>query len=349
MTINVGVIGYGYAAQTFHLPLLAQTNGMHLCALLSSQPHLTLEGVQLYHQLEEFLAHPGLDAVVVTAPNDVHFALGEKILAHKLHLLLEKPMTVTLSQAQQLVALAQKNARLLTVFQNRRFDGDFLTVQSLIESGRLGALRYFESRFDRFRPIVRNRWRENAGAGAGIWFDLGPHLVDQALCLFGWPTAITARLKQMREHAQSVDYFHVQLHYPQLEVVLHSSPHCASDVQRFHVEGSCASLTIHGLDPQEAQLKQGLAAGRPGYGVNPDRYAKLSIGESQAGGSHSEQLPMQKGAYGEFYQQWACAIRGEGSVPVSGEQALQVMALLALAEQSMQQMRTLECANLAPN
>ncbi len=341
MALKVGIIGFGYAAQTFHFPLLSHAANYDLCAVLSSQAKPPVGDAQHYTELEDFLKHPSLDVVIITAPNSLHYSLSSEVLQRGLHLVVEKPMTVTLAQAQHLYALAAANACTLTVFHNRRWDGDFLTLRAALDHNRLGAVKLFESRFDRFRPRVRDRWRENAGAGAGIWFDLGPHLVDQALQLFGWPIQITARLQAQRQGAQSVDYFHVQLHYPDCEVVLHSSPHCAGPVQRFRVEGSAGTLTIADLDPQEAQLKAGLSLDDPQFGVSQRPRARLDTA------SGTESPALEHGNYPAFYQQLARALTAEGPLPVTQRDALSVMALLALAEQSQQRGMTLDCPELS--
>lgn len=337
MSIQVGIVGHGYAAQTFHWPLLSALPEFDVCAVMSSRSPADLPPVAVYDSIDQLLAHPGLSLVVVTAPNDQHFALGQKILRAGKHLVLEKPMTVSLAEAQALVQLAQAQQCVLTVFQNRRWDGDFLTVQKILAENRLGEVKYFESRFDRFRPIVRDRWRENAGAGAGIWFDLGPHLIDQALLLFGWPDAITARLGALREHSHNTDFFHVQLHYPGLEVVLHASPFCAAPTERFRVEGTRGSYHKAGLDPQELQLKNGLAPDHPDFGLAPAEAGTYCDGQQ------SHRLHTERGCYTAFYRQLADAITTGGPLPVTPAQACAVMAILALAEQSEAQQSRLPC------
>lgn len=328
MSIQVGLVGHGYAAQTFHWPLLSALPEYEVCAVMSSRSPADLPSVAVYESIDELLAHPGLSLVVVTAPNDLHFALGQKILQAGKHLVLEKPMTITLAEAQSLMQLAREQQCLLTVFHNRRWDGDFLTVQKILSEQLLGDVKYFESRFDRFRPNVRDRWRENAGAGAGIWFDLGPHLVDQALLLFGWPDAVSARLGALREHSKNTDYFHVQLHYPGLEVVLHASPFCAAPTERFRVEGTRGSYHKAGLDPQESQLKDGLAPNHPDFGLAP------ADAGTHYDGQQAHRLRTERGCYTAFYQQLANAIARGGPLPVTAAQACAVMAILTLAEQS---------------
>jgi predicted dehydrogenase len=160
------------------------------------------------------LNDPDIDLVVIATPNDTHFPLAKAALEAGKHVVVDKPFTVTLSQARELESLAKHCGRVLSVFHNRRWDSDFLTVSALINEGQLGEVCYFESHFDRFRPQVRQRWREQAGPGSGIWYDLAPHLLDQAVVLFGLPVSITVDLAQLRPGAQSTDYFHAVLAYP---------------------------------------------------------------------------------------------------------------------------------------
>lgn len=209
--IRVGLVGYGYASKTFHAPLISGTSGLALTMVSSSDAakvHADWPGVKVVSAASELLDDPEIDLVVIATPNDTHFPLAKAALEAGKHVVVDKPFTVTLSQARELESLAKHCGRVLSVFHNRRWDSDFLTVRTLINEGQLGEVCYFESHFDRFRPQVRQRWREQAGPGSGIWYDLGPHLLDQAVALFGLPVSITVDLAQLRPGAQSTDYFH---------------------------------------------------------------------------------------------------------------------------------------------
>ena len=184
-TLDVALIGYGYAGKTFHAPLIASVPGLRLAAVGSRDPakvHADRPAVVVERDAADLLAMP-IDLVVIATPNDTHFDLARRALAAGKHVVVDKPFTVTLAEARELAALAKQRGRILSVFHNRRWDGDFLTVRRLIASGALGDVAYFESHFDRYRPRVRARWREQPGGGGGLWYDLGPHLVDQALQL----------------------------------------------------------------------------------------------------------------------------------------------------------------------
>nr|VUD30707.1 oxidoreductase ydgJ [Raoultella sp. NCTC 9187] len=214
---------------------------------------------------------PNIDLIVIPTPNDTHFPLAKAALEAGKHVVVDKPFTVTLSQARELDAVARSRGQLLSVFHNRRWDSDFLTVKSLINEGLLGEVCYFESHFDRYRPQIRDRWRERGGPGSGIWFDLGPHLLDQAICLFGLPVSMTVDLALLRPGAQSTDYFHAVLVYPQRRVILHATLLAAAETARFIVHGSRGSYIKYGLDPQEERLKNRRAPSAGGLGI---RYAR---------------------------------------------------------------------------
>ncbi|MDN6321947.1 MAG: oxidoreductase, partial [Halomonas sp.] len=221
--INVGLVGYGFASQTFHAPLIQATEGLDLVAVSSSdaaklQP--ALASVEVESQALALCQRPDIDLIVIPTPNDTHFSIAKAALSAGKHVVVDKPFTVTLSEGKLLKKLAADKECLLSVFHNRRWDSDFLTVKDLLEAGTLGRLVDFESHFDRFRPEVRDRWREKATPGGGIWYDLGPHLLDQACELFGMPHAILLELNSRREGAAADDDFLALLDYESFRVTL---------------------------------------------------------------------------------------------------------------------------------
>ncbi|WP_039806200.1 oxidoreductase [Azotobacter chroococcum] len=337
--IKTAVIGYGLSARTFHLPFIRNQAELQLVAISSSQEQLRQDHPQLQHYPDgsELIAHSDAELVVITSPNHCHFSLARQALLAGKDVLVEKPFVVTAEEGEELLALAARQQRVLAVYHNRRFDGDFLTLQQLLRTGELGEIRYFESHFDRFRPIPRARWREQAVPGGGILYDLGPHLIDQALVLFGLPEAISARCRELRAGAEATDYFHLQLHYPDKEVVLHSSPFCAAPTLRFVLQGTQGSYHKSGLDPQEDALRAGALPGGPDWGLEP---------ASQHGSIHTEHesrtLPTLAGNYQLFYQQLAQALQRRLPPPVTPADALQGIRLIELAYRSHQQGRTLE-------
>ncbi len=330
--INTAIIGYGFSAQTFHIPFITESKDFKLVAISTSRT-ISLQdglfGTTVYSDPQTLIEQSTAELVVITAPNNAHFDLAKSALKHGKHVILEKPMVTSSQQAQELLTLSQSAKLTLSVYHNRRWDGDFLTVKKLIASGTLGKIHSFESHFDRFRPTVRERWREQAGDGAGIWFDLGSHLLDQAICLFGLPEAITAQCLGLRDKATVSDYFHVLLHYPELEVILHSSPFAAGPNQRFHLQGSQGSYIKYGLDPQEDQLKEGLSPTAANFGLESDELAGTLYNAPE-----SQTVTTEQGCYQHYYDAIAQAILHGAEVPVSPEEGSQVVRLLELGDLS---------------
>jgi len=326
--LKTAVIGYGLSARTFHLPFIKLQPELELVAISSSQPTLAIDYPSLAHYSDAMtlISESDAELVVITAPNPSHFPLARAALEQGKHVLLEKPLVLSREEGLQLAAIAKQSGRKLAVYHNRRFDGDFLTLHQLINSGELGQIHYFESHFDRFRPEPRARWREQAGPGSGILWDLGPHLIDQALCLFGLPQAISATCRTLRPGGETTDYFHLQLHYPDKEVVLHSSPFCANPTLRFMLQGSGGSYQKFGLDPQEDALRAGAVPDAVDWGVEPaECFGELATAERRSS------YPTLAGHYGLFYQQLVAALLHDAELPVPITDALSGIRLIELA------------------
>lgn len=332
---NLAVVGYGYAGRTFHAPLIANTPGLQLHSVVSSKPHqpqADFPDVSVLADLGSALADPALDAVVLATPNQTHAPLALQALAAGKHVLVEKPFALDAAQAQQMVDAATAAGRIISVFQNRRWDADFLTVRRLIEEGQLGEVVEFHSHMDRYRPQMRDRWRESDSPGAGLWYDLGPHLLDQALHLFGMPQGISADLQRQRDQARSVDYFHVTLYYPRRRVMLHAGSLVADSSLRLAVHGTRGSYLKNGLDTQEDQLRAGRRPGTVGWGVDP-LFGTLTRVDDE-GRVHTHQPDNQPGDYRQCYAAFRDALAGAGQAPVSGNEAVRLMQLLELAQRS---------------
>ncbi|MCD0280961.1 oxidoreductase [Xanthomonas melonis] len=332
---NLAVVGYGYVGRTFHAPLIAATPGLRLHSVVSSKPQLAqadFPDVTVIADLATALADPALDAVVLATPNQTHAPFALQALAAGKHVLVDKPFTLDADQARAVMQAAATAGRIVSVFQNRRWDADFLTVRRLIDEGLLGEVVEFHSHFDRYRPQVRDRWRESDIPGAGLWYDLGPHLLDQAVQLFGAPQAIAADLLPQRSQARSDDYFHVTLHYPRLRAILHAGSLVADNRLRFAVHGSRGSYLKHGLDTQEDQLRAGRRPGTVGWGVDPLPGTLTRVDEE--GRMHTHQPDNQPGDYRQCYAAFRDALAGNGPAPVSATDAVQLMQLLELARRS---------------
>jgi predicted dehydrogenase len=340
-TIRVGILGYGFATATFHAPLVACVPGLQLCAVASSQPakvHADWPSVQVFDSPQALIDSDAVDLVVVPTPNQTHHALAKAALLAGKHVVVDKPFTLTEVEAADLVQTAEQRHRVLSVFHNRRWDADFLTLQALLASGVLGRVTQFASHFDRFRPQVRNRWRESGEPGSGLWFDLGPHLLDQALLLFGEPASLLLNLQRQRDGALADDGFHAVLRYPPLAegqanplcVVLHASALAAQPGPRFVVHGTRGSFTKHGLDPQEDALKAGLRPGSKGWGADPQP-GQLSALPEGAGPDAALQLSTpahSAGDHSRFYAGVRDAIAHGAPNPVPPHEAQAVMRWL---------------------
>ena len=260
--VRTALVGFGYAGRTFHAPLIAACPELHLEAVVSRQVEAVAEvwpDARVLSTFDEALADPAIDLIVLATPNDLHAAQAEAALNAGKAVVVDKPFTLTAAEARRLAALAEAKGLLLSVFHNRRWDADFLTLQALIAENRLGPVVRFESHFNRYRPEIRDRWREGDGPGAGIWYDLGPHLIDQALCLFGRPLGVTCDLAILRPGGRATDYAHAVLRYADKRIILHADMLTAAADARFAVHGARASWQKEGLDVQEDQLKSGMA------------------------------------------------------------------------------------------
>jgi len=331
--IKIGLIGYGYAGSTFHAPLIAHSGSTTLTAIATTQTNRAdadYPQALIVPDIDQLLAIDGLDCIVIATPNDTHFELAKRVLEAGRHVVVDKPVTLNSADAQLLADLAAQKNVLFAPFHNRRWDGDFLTVQALIASGTLGRITQFESHFDRFRPAVQQRWREDISRGGGLLFDLGSHLIDQALELFGMPDTISATLKQHRAQAIAPDYMHLQLGYADKEILLHASALSAIVPARFIVHGTRGSYLIAGLDVQEDQLKAGLRPGDASFGKNPSGL----LCEVLDNHSSNTELPTRDGAYVEFYRTLAQSILHGTPFPVTAQDGVDVMRLIELAMQS---------------
>ena len=273
--------------------------------------------------LDEALADPAIGLAVIATPNALHAPQARAALDAGKAVVIDKPFALDLAEARRVADLAKARGLFLSVFHNRRWDADFLALKAELDSGRLKAVHAFESHFDRFRPQVRDRWRERDGPGGGIWHDLGPHLIDQALVLFGRPLGITCDLAVLREGGQAVDWAHAVLRYADRRVILHADMTTPAPGSRFAVHGSRASWIKSGLDVQEDQLKAGQPVGGPGWGVDPSPAFRL---DGLTG--RRETVPGPPGDYPAFYDAVAAAFSAGAPNPVPPEQALAVMEVL---------------------
>lgn len=329
-TLRVGVVGYGFATATFHAPLIASVPGLELIAMSSSDPakvRAAWPQVEVCDSPEALFARPDIELVVIPTPNETHYPLALKALAAGKHVVVDKPFTLDATEARTLIQCAEAAGRLLSVFHNRRWDADFLTVKQVLAAGALGRLTHFESHFDRYRPLVRPRWRESGAPGSGLWYDLGSHLLDQTLQLFGTPQTIALDLAGLREGAAADDWFHAVLRYEGLRVILHGSALVAELGPRFALHGTRGSFTKFGLDPQEDALKLGGRPGASDWGRDP-RPGTLTLGEGDA--LVQRTIAGEAGDYSRYYAAVRDAVLHAAPNPVPASDALKVMRLIDL-------------------
>jgi scyllo-inositol 2-dehydrogenase (NADP+) len=326
----VGLVGYGFAGRIFHAPLIHATPGMRLAAIVSSRPeavHSEWPQIKVVANLAALLADPQIDLVVLATPNQTHFPLAQAALQAGRHVVVDKPFTLTVAEADVLIDLAEEQGVLLSVFHNRRWDNDFLTIQHLIAQGALGEVMTLESHFDRFRPGVRDRWREWAEPGAGLLYDLGSHLIDQALVLFGSPDHVWADLGRQREGAQIDDYFHLVLRFGEKRAILHAGSLVVAPPFRFAVHGAKGSYVKQGLDPQEDQLKQGIRPGESGWGIE----SADDHGVYMPAGGEPVVVESRPGTYEAYYAGIVKTIRDRSPLPVTATAARKVISVIESA------------------
>jgi scyllo-inositol 2-dehydrogenase (NADP+) len=343
--LNAGLIGFGFAGRTFHAPVIRAVDGLRLAAILQRSGNDAVNAypdVRLARTVQELLSSDSIDLVVIATPNTSHFDLARQCLLAGRHVVIDKPFATTYEEAAELVSLADKSGRVLSVYQNRRWDGDFKTVRSLVTSDALGRIALYESHFDRFRPQLRSgAWREQAAAGSGVLFDLGPHLIDQALVLFGTPDAVSADVRVERDGAVVDDAFDVTLLYSRLRVLLRASMLASTPGPRFLLHGTKSSYLKYGLDPQEDALKRGEIPGGAAWGKEPaEAWGKLF--QADADKRRARAVPTEAGDYRGYYENIRDAILGKAALAVTPQAALGVMRVIELAQQSNHERRVIQ-------
>ena len=336
--IDVGLIGFGLAGRAFHAPVIRATPGLRLAAILQRHGNEAAEkypDVRVVRSVEEFLNIRGIRLVVIATPNETHAPIARQCLEAGRDLVVDKPFATTLQEAAELVELARKYGRLITVYQNRRFDGDFQAIRQIVADGTLGRIVRFETNYDRFRPDLKpGAWRERVGPGAGILFDLAPHLIDHALVLFGLPEAVTADVRVERAVAVVDDAFDVMLHYPAgMRAVLRSTMLAAASRPRFVLHGTRGSFFKQSFDPQEINLRHGhIPESGPWGGEPQEDWGVLTTMENDIVIKRS--VPSATSDYRDYYANVRDAILGRATLAVTPEHALDVMRVLEMAQES---------------
>ncbi|KAE8324088.1 oxidoreductase [Aspergillus sergii] len=337
---QVGVIGYGLSAKIFQIPFIEASNDFELGAIVqrlggsAAQDH---PEAKIYRAPDDLFNDEAIDVVVVSTPPSTHFTLASAALNAGKHVIVEKPFCPSIKECNDLIALAESNQRILTVFQNRRWDADYVTLHDLLKQGVLGRIVEFDSHFDRFDPVAPTHWAGKDAPGGGVIYDLGTHLFDQILHSFGLPRRITSIIASQRANAQGPgDACTVLLQYESgmLATIKATAMSPLENQKRFCVRGDKGSFIKYHLDPQEEQLAGGLHAGNPGFGEETSGKAGTLV-LVKDGALHASPYPnLPPPTYTAFYDMLSDALAGKGDVPVSARDARNVIRLVELAQES---------------
>lgn len=344
--LRVGLVGFGMAGRVFHGPLLSSVEGIELAAVMersSSKAAERYPAIKTYRSLDEMLADSSLGLFVVATPSPTHFEVARQILAAGKNVVVDKPVSTHSEQIAELIRLANEKKSLLIPFQNRRWDSDFLTLQKVLLEGSLGRLVHFESRFDRWRPDAPTDrlWKEDPSSG-GVLLDLGTHLVDQALTLFGKPEAVSADVLCEREWAQVNDGFEIRLRYSGFTAVLGAICLSLPAGPRFHLRGAKGNYWKYGLDPQEAALNKVTLINDPAWGREPQsEWGTLHV--DVGGGAVTRPVQPQTGDYRLYYAAVRDAVLGKAPVPVKPVEAWRTARILEWAQESSGSRREIPC------
>lgn len=330
-TIRVGIIGFGLSGRVFHARVLKSVPGFELAAVVTSRADEVRDefpAATVVASADRLFEDPNIDLVVITTPNELHAPLAMRALEAGKHVVVEKPFVVTSADGRAVVACANRMKRVLSVYHNRRWDNGFLTLRRAIDEGRLGKIYLYEARFERFRPTTRSeRWREQPHGGSGVLFDLGSHLIDQALSLFGKPRGVYCDLAAQRPGAVVDDYFHVLMDYVDLRVVLASGCVVGVPGPVLSVHGDKGTFIKRSLDPQEDALKEGLSPDTvDSWGLDGDE-AQLFV-SSETGVATPLPYPTIPGSYHQFYEGVYSAIVEGSASPVSGDAGVAVIEIV---------------------
>lgn len=342
--LRVALLGYGLGGRSFHAPIIAATPGLRLDVVVTGDPERGAQaraehpGVTILRSAEDVWARPGdVDLVVISTPNRTHVPLATSAIAAGLPVVVDKPLAATVTDARRVVDAARAAGVPLSVYQNRRYDGDFRTVQRLQRDGMLGEVHRFESRFERWRPALKGGWRESSAVedAGGLLYDLGTHLIDQALTLLGAATHVYAEARALREGATTDDDVFVALtHASGARSHLWTSMLAAEHRLRFRVLGSRGTYMKYGMDPQEEALRGGQRPGSPDWGVEArDQWGVLDDG------SGSRAVATEKGGYESFYAGMERALRAGAPVPVDPPDAIATLAVIEAAQRSARESR----------
>ena len=345
-TVNVGLLGFGMAGRIFHAPFISIVPGLHLKKIKANRPESIALAEKRYPLTEivssenEIFNDDAIDLVVIATTNPTHYPLAKAALQAGKHVLVDKPFTVSSAEAEELVQLAREAGKLITVYQNRRWDSDFKTVQKLVKQGLLGQLVEYEAHFDRFRNEIKpDTWKEENLPGGGILYDLGAHLIDQALCLFGEPKEVYADIQTQRQGSKIPDYFEVVLYYDGMKAILKAGMLVRENGPHFLLHGAEGSFIKYGMDVQEENLKaESFPDATPDWGKEPEN-SWGTLNTTIQGLHFKGKLESERGNYADLYRNVYNAILGQEELEVKPEQARNTIKIIELAMQSSKEKR----------
>lgn len=334
--IRVGLVGFGTGSSVFHAPLLMSSGQFELTHVLersTSKSQVLSPAPKTVRSMEELLAMD-VQLVVISTPTTVHFEQAKQAMEAKRHVVVDKPLCVTAQQADNLCGIAKANGVLFSIFHNRRFDSDFLTLRGLIEDGTLGEVQKFEAHYDRYRPSMKGYWKEKAGLCGGVLYDLGAHVTDQALQLFGEPDSVVSDVQIQCEGAENDDYFRLEFKYNKFskrEVILTAGMLVKNPGPKYTVVGTKGTFVKYGEDGQEDALRAGKRPDDEGWGQEPQstygKFTDAATGETRV-------VPSKLGSYEVYYKNIAAAIRGEEKLLVNPEEVIPQIRIIEEAKKT---------------
>lgn len=342
--IVAGIASFGMSGKVFHAPLLTNHEGFYLKTIVersNDEARQWYPDVQISRSFDDLLHDSEIELVIINTPDHTHAELTHKALMAGKHVVVEKPFTLHAGEGEDLLNLATRKNKILSVFQNRRWDGDFLTVQKVIKNELLGKLVEYEAHFDRFRNFIQpNTWKEDSSTGTGTLFNLGSHLIDQALVLFGMPDSVSADIRTLRPEGQVDDFFEVLLHYPEIRVALKASYLVREPGPRYSLQGTHGSFLKYGIDPQEDALKRGDSPLSADWGKeNEDMWGILNA--DKRGLHYQGKLETIPGNYMAFYDNIYDVIIHEKVLLVKPEEAVNVINVIEAALESHKHKRVI--------
>lgn len=342
--LNVALCAYGMSGKVFQAPLIVANPHLNLHTILQRSGESAKQdypAVTIVKTLDEILQNPAIDVVVVNTPNEFHYDMARRSLKAGKHVVVEKPICLTEYEAERLIELAKRENKMLAVFQNKRLEPDHLTVQKIVCENLLGRIVEVEWHYDRYRKdITHKRWKEDPQAGAGTWFDLGIHMIDSMLTIFGEPRAVFGDMRSLRRSEGSVDYFNVICYYPDMRVILRSSTFVSEKGPNVIIHGDKGSFQKFGQDVQEAQLAQGILPGMAVYAkLRDDNYGLLTLQTETGTSLKREKIPAIQGCYEAFYENVVGHITQDEPLLFDASLPLMGMKVLRAAEDSFIQGR----------